>query len=74
MKFRHFVVYGSSPEFNSRNGYRSNQRIGVIAVDIEEAIRLAKARYPDLSIYDVSHQGIVEVISEDARVLMEPPS
>lgn len=74
MTFRHFVLYGSSRSFDTRNGYRSNQRIGVIAVDIEEAIRLVKERYPDLAVFDVSHHGIVEVISEDARELMELPS
>jgi len=31
---------------------------------------LAKERYPDLAVFDVSHHGVVEVISEDARVLM----
>ena len=67
--FCYFVVTGS---FVSERNYRQHKRIGVVARDIERAIAAAKAMYSeqDISIFDVSHHGTVDIIDSDAEVLV----
>ena len=47
-------------------GYNQSLRVGVCAVDLEDAIRAFREFYPDATLWTVSHGGQIEVITSDA--------
>jgi hypothetical protein len=47
-------------------GYNQSLRVGVVAVDLEDAIKAFRVYYPDATLWTISHGGQIEIITSDA--------
>jgi hypothetical protein len=53
-------------QIKNDSGYTVTIHCGVIAVDIEDAIRAFKSEHPDAKLWTISHRGGIEIITSDA--------
>lgn len=65
--FRFFTVYGS---YAGERNYRQNKRLGIVAKGIEQAVTVAKELHPEITIFDISHHGLVDIIDSEAEILV----
>lgn len=56
----HYIITGTTPKDSKR--LNSNIRCSVAAKDIDTAIKLARAKYPEIIIYGVGYQGRIEIL------------
>lgn len=61
--YRYYVV-SYSEKYDS---YRRSGTVGVIAKDVLQAVRLAQQLKPEMTVWNVSHHGIVHGIAADAE-------
>lgn len=64
--YRYYVLNYSEREDNG-HGYRRGGSLGVIAKDILQAVQLGQQIKPGMTIWNVSHHGIVHGIAADAE-------
>lgn len=67
ISFRYYVLRYSEPtELN----YRRNGQLGVVANGVEEAIAVGKRIKPNITVWDIVHQGLVDGIAPNAADLL----
>jgi hypothetical protein len=66
--YRYYTL--SYSEKDSHSSYRRTGRLGVIAKDVVEAIRLGQRLKPESTVWNVSHHGVIDGIAANAKALV----
>lgn len=59
---RYYRLHGSVPKVEPTRHFNYNVVIGVVALDIQGALKAAWAKYPNAHIYQVIQGGIVDAM------------
>lgn len=61
-----YMIQATEPKQYPEGVHPHNFCCGVVAVDLEDAVRTFRAAHPDAILWTVSHRGKVEVITSGA--------